>query len=177
MKRSRQVPSKGKTPYNICVLSTAVLLISWVMLCVLGSLKVSLTIDLWKVGLVLRPALWKEKCLDISNSTETQGIHLVGQGGTWRKQWATWPQHLVCMIGMQQYKYTNACQKFKQRRAYHQANLHHSTDPYSRIFFSPGVCNYMMGKWSHVCSAQFIVYRCFSTSITDGQRKERRPST
>lgn len=34
-----------------------------------------------KLGLVLRPVQLK-KCIDISNSTETQGVHLVGQGGT-----------------------------------------------------------------------------------------------
>lgn len=120
VKRPLLVLSRGKIPPNICVLSSSVIVISCLMLHVLGSIRLSPTSDVWKVGLVLRPVLLKEKCLDISNSTETQGVHLVGQGCTWWKQWATWPQHLVCMIGMQQYKYPNACQIFKP--AYHKAS-------------------------------------------------------
>lgn len=83
MKRSQQVLSRGKIHYNICILLFPVLIIDCVLLCVLGFIKVSLTIDLCKVGLVLRLMLLKKKCLDISNSTETQGGHVVGQGGTW----------------------------------------------------------------------------------------------
>lgn len=70
------------------------------MLHVLGCIKLSPTIDLWKVGLVLRPVLLKEKCLDISNSTETQGVHLVDQGGAgWNNEprgLSTWYVWLAC---------------------------------------------------------------------------------
>lgn len=140
-----------------------------VMFNVLGSLKLSPTIDLWEVDLVSKEK-WVRHFFLYWNSF---GVHLVVQGRTWWKALGTWYVWLACSnINTPLHVRTLKSQSSQSKKS----KLHHSTDLHGHISV-PGDCHNMRGKWSHVCSAQFIVYRCFSTSITDGQRKERRPST